>query len=261
MDYQHLTFERDGHVAVVTFNRPDKANGLNRQLMLEIEQVANDLRADAATRVVIFTGAGKHFCAGVDLEGRAPEPETLLMQRRERRVGERMLRALMEIDQVTIAAWNGAAIGGGACIAAVLDFRIGSETCFMSYPEVNLGLNLIWKALPHCVRLMGPSRAKRMLMGGAQVGAEDLETWGVLDARCPPEALMETAHSWAAHYAAQPPLAVQMIKRSINAVTHGADQAVMHMDADQYMLARGTEDAGRAALALREKRKATFSGN
>jgi enoyl-CoA hydratase/carnithine racemase len=115
MDYQHLQVVQDGPIATVTFNRPDRANALNYEHLAEIEAVAPTFRDDPDTRVVIFTGAGKHFSSGADLTDpgsayRGP----LSLRRRRSRIGERAIQALYGIDQITIAAWNGAAMGGGA---------------------------------------------------------------------------------------------------------------------------------------------------
>ena len=100
------------------------------------------------------------------------------------------MHALYDIDQITIAAWNGAAMGGGACIATALDFRIGADDCFMQYPEIDIGLNLMWQSLPLCTRLVGAARAKRLVAGGERIHAPTLLQWGALDDLVPrPELL------------------------------------------------------------------------
>ena len=182
MDYQHLIVDRRDHVATVTFNRPERANALNYAHIAEIEHVALSFRDDAQTRVVVFTGAGKHFSSGADLKDPGVEYRVpFVLRRRRTRIGERAIRALYEIDQITIAAWNGAAMGGGACIATALDFRIGADDCFMQYPEIDIGLNLMWQSLPLCTHLVGPARAKRLVAGGERIFAPTLLQWGALD--------------------------------------------------------------------------------
>ncbi len=260
-DHQLLSIERRGHVATVTFRRAEKANALNYDLMREIERAALDFRDDVDARVVIFTGAGKHFTSGADLTDASSSPATLLARRRRARMGERVIRALLEMDQITIAAWNGAAMGGGACIVAALDLRVGAEDCFMQFPEIDIGMNLMWQSLPLVTRLVGAARAKRMVIGGERVFAADLETWGVLDRRVPGSELLNAAHAMADTYAAKPPIAAQMIKRSINRYTGALDEAVMHMDADQNLLTQTTEDRRRAARAYLDETKAEFEGD
>ena len=262
MAYEHLRLDRDGPVATVTFNRPDRANALNFDLLAEIEAVSLDFRDDADTRAVIFTGAGKHFSSGADLADpgdayRGP----LVLRRRRSRMGERAIRALYGIDQITIAAWNGAAMGGGACIATALDFRIGGEDCFMQYPEVDIGMNLMWKSLPLLTHLVGPARAKRLVAGGERVTAPTLLDWGVLDRRVAPEDLIPLAREMAAQYATKPPIAVQMIKQSVNRIVSALDESIMHMDVDQNLLTAGTDDRARAAEAYPNGAPATFTGD
>ncbi len=262
MTYQYLSVERRGHVSLVTFRRPRKANALDYRMLAEIEAVAHSFRDDAETRAVVFTGEGKHFSSGADLtdsgEGYAGP---MVLRRRRMRIGERAVEALLGIDQITIAAWNGAAMGGGACLATALDFRIGAHDCFIQYPEIDVGVNLMWKSLALIVHLVGPSRAKRLVAGGSRVHAETLRDWGVLDELVPRAELLDRAFAMAEHYASKPPVAAQMIKQSVNAIRFALDRAVMHMDADQNLFTQGSEDRDVAIRSYLDKTKATFTGN
>ena len=263
-DYQNLTLQKDGHLALVTFNRPDKANALDAAHLREIETVAQSFRDDATTRVVIFTGAGKHFSSGADLSPKVDpidQNATVALRRRRSRVGERAVQAIYDIDQITIAAWNGAAMGGGACLATAMDFRIGADDCFMQYPEVEIGVNLMWKSLPLITHLAGPARAKRLVAGGERILAKDLFAWGILDALVPRADLMDTAHEWAKRYARLPPVPQQMIKQSVNAICSALDNAIMHMDVDQNLYSASTEDRNEAIRAYLDKSEPKFSGN
>ncbi|MGY9054114.1 MAG: enoyl-CoA hydratase/isomerase family protein [Alphaproteobacteria bacterium] len=261
MDYELITVERDGHIATVTFNRPKVANALNHQHLLEIEHAALSFRDDAETRVVIFTGAGKHFSSGAELGARPGADEPMVQLRRTRRMGERCIQALLGMDQITIAAWKGAAMGGGGCIATALDFRIGATDCFLSYPEILIGVNLMWQSLPLCVHLVGPARTKRLVISGEHTHGPTLEAWGLLDEMVEKDQVMARARDWAERYAAQPPVAAQMIKRSVNAISGALDRSIMHMDADQHFLTSLSEDAGIAAKAYRENGPRLFKGN
>ncbi|MFT4714356.1 MAG: enoyl-CoA hydratase/carnithine racemase [Candidatus Azotimanducaceae bacterium] len=261
MKYTCLKIERFSDVTVVRLNRPEVMNALNDTIMKEIEAVSRSFLDDEQTRVVIFAGNGKHFSSGADLKQKVSDSDrSLIRARRDAGLGARMIRAICEINQVTIAAVHGAALGGGACIPTACDFRIGASDCYCGYPEVNLGINLMWRALPLCVRLIGPARAKRMIMLGDQEIAETLLQWGYLDQVVERAELDSASMELAQRYAKQPPIAVQMIKQSINAVSGALDDAVMHMDTDQNLLTASTDDRKEAVSAFFEKRDPEFHG-
>ncbi|MEM7099480.1 MAG: enoyl-CoA hydratase/isomerase family protein [Pseudomonadota bacterium] len=262
MDYKDITVERDGHIATVTFNRPDKANALNYEHLSEIEHAALSFREDADIRAVVFTGTGKHFSSGADLSDAGEAYKVpLVLRRRRMRMGERTIEAILDIDQITIAAWNGAAMGGGACIATACDFRVGADSCFAQYPEIDIGLNLMWKSLPLLVNLVGPARAKRMVAGGERILAKQLFEWGILDELVSLDELLPAAQKMAAFYASKPPIAAQMIKQSTNQIANALNHAIMHMDVDQNMFAANTQDRDRAVEAYLNETVPTFQGN
>lgn len=265
MKYQYLNIEKKDHVATVTFNRPEKLNAMSADMMEEIIQAAQAFHRDEETRVVIFTGAGNSFSAGVDLTDKKNferlAQASNLMKLRYLKLGPRMIQTVYEMDQITIAAVNGAAMGGGACIAVACDFRLGADNCRVGYPEVGLGMNLSWTALPMCVHLVGPARAKQMVILAEKVPAQTLFDWGFLDEVAPAAHLMEASQAMARKYAAQPPISAQMVKRSVNAIASALDQAIMHMDADQFLLTTQTEDYLESVSAFFEKREPSFKGN
>lgn len=266
MGYKHLEVNKQSggnkHIAWVHFNRPDKANALHFEHLAEIEAVAKAFTEDAETRVVVFTGNGKHFSSGADLTDAGSAYQVPLVHRRRRmRQGERTIEAILDMDQITIAAWNGAAMGGGACITTACDFRVGADNCFMQYPEVDIGVNLMWKSLPLIITLAGPARAKRLVVGGERIQAAELERWGILDRHVPLADLRTATQQMAEHYAAKPPVAAQMIKQSANQIANALNHALMHMDADQNMWGSTMEDRAVAVKSYLEKTKPTFTGN
>ena len=131
----------------------------------------------------------------------------------------------------------------------------------MQYPEIDIGVNLMWKSLPLIISLAGPARAKQLVIGGLRANAETLIRWGILDELVSAEALVEKAKEMAIFYAEKPPIAAQMIKQSINNYSNALANSIMHMDVDQNLLASSTEDRKEAISAYLDKVKPTFGGN
>lgn len=259
-----VSVRREGAIATLTLTRGDKRNAVNTELMQQLIDACRAFEADEQTRAVIFAAEGRDFSIGADLTQprfQAAETPSLLMRRRTTELGAMLMRAIQEIHQPTICAIQGIATGAGACITSACDFRIGAENARIGYGEVKLGINLMWNAVPVCVHLVGPARAKRMIMTGKLFDARTLEAWGFLDEVAPVADLGAVAVRWAQEYAALPPIAVQMIKRSINMIAGPLDRAIMHMDTDQWLLTSTTGDFREAVTAFFEKRSPTFRGD
>ena len=258
MNYEYLRVEKTDQLATIILARPECGNALSLSLMKEIIDAANMFKYDTQTRVVIIKGQGKHFCVGADLkdEGRwkAGESGDLLAKSRLTQIGRELIEAILGINQVTIASLHGAAAGGGACIPSACDFRIASDSAVLGYPEVKLGMNLSWGALPLCYNLVGPSIAKRLLMGGELEKASDLLTWGFIDEVVDGKSLDSRVIELAKFYADRPAMAAQMIKRSINAIQL-ANSGIMHMDGDQNALTTLGEDFKEARESFVRKNK------
>ena len=254
-----LITQRRGDVLTLTLNRPDALNALNPALMSAIEAFGRSMLDDPA-RVLVIRGAGRHFCAGADLKAPASNV-TLVQRRRDAQFGGRMLRAIIGIPQVTIAAVHGAALGGGLCIPTACDFRIAADTAIAGYPEVNLGMNLMWQSVGLCTRLVGPARAKRMIMLGERLDAQTLLNWGLWDEAVPEDQLMPRVIALADRYAAQPPIAVQMIKQTINQISGALDEAILHMDADQNVLTASSQDRDRGLQGFLAGTAPAFTGD
>ena len=258
-----IELARDGHIATVTISRAERRNAVTAEMMADLERISREFLQDEQTRAVIFRAEGRDFSVGADLT--APPSQraaaSMLMRRRAAEFGAQLMRSMQEIPQPTICAVQGVATGAGGCITSACDFRVGAENARIGYGEVKLGINLMWNAVPICVHLVGPARAKQMIMTGKLFDAATLERWGFLDQVVPLDDLDAAARAMAEEYAALPPNSVQMIKKSINHVSGALDRAIMHMDADQWLLSSLTDDYKEAVSAFFEKRPPTFAGN
>lgn len=253
--------ELRGHVAVLTLDRVAKRNALTPATLSQLERLADEMRLMEEVRAVVIRAEGPDFSVGADLNSMGATPQTTAQLRRTALQGGRLMRALQGIDQPTICAVQGIATGGATCIATACDFRVAATGARMGYGEVKLGINLMWNAVGPCVHLVGPARAKRLILSGALIPADTLLAWGFIDEIVAPEALEARAIEMAEEYAALPPVAVQMIKRSINAVAGPLDAAILHADADQWLLGTKTADFREAIGAFRDKRKPSFKGD
>ena len=256
---KYLRIKKDGPIATVSIDRPNSMNALSIEVLKEFCTLQEYFREDLETRVVIFTGEGENFSAGADLKEKAQLSTKLESWRNN--FGKPAIKSILEIDQITIAAVNGYCLGGAACIASACDFRIASDKSLLGYPEINLGINLNWLGLPLAVRLIGPAKAKKMVIGGENENAETLLSWGFYDEICDADSLMDQAISMANLYASKSPIAAQMIKRSVNKRVYKNDESIMHMDYDQTLLTHETQDRKEAVTAFFEKRDPSFKGD
>jgi enoyl-CoA hydratase/carnithine racemase len=265
---EFLSVERglgpEGRIAVVRFDRGDGVNALSPEAMRQLTSVARGFEDDSATSVVVLTGAAKAFSAGFDLkdsEGRARREMDIGTLRRALKVGPRLTRAWHEVEQVTICAIEGFAIGGGVALAVALDFRVMAENAHLRVPEIALGMNMSWQSVPRMLHLIGPARTKQaVILADERISAQEAHQWGLVEEVAAPGQAFEAAMALAEKVARQPPISVAMTKLTVNRLAHALDDLASHMDSDQFALASLTEDHREGVAAFRERRKPKFRG-
>lgn len=254
--YATLNVESQGRVATVTLNRPQQRNAMSTQLLKEMIDCAADLAAQQDVDVVLVTGAGGCFCAGADLKDkqRWANPDASFNQQREiASLGMRMARAWEELPQITIAAVEGYAIGGGLALCAALDWRVLARDAFVSLPEIALGIPLTWGTIPRLVNLVGPAKAKRLTILCERIAAEEAQAMGLADYLADPGAALTTASRIANDVLAKPSHAVRMSKEAINAFANLGAQAAGYMAHDQFALAAASAESAAARTAALKK--------
>ena len=145
-------------------------------------------------------------------------------------------------------------------MSVACDFRVCAENAIIYVPEINRGMNMSWQSLPRFVNLVGPARAKQIVILAEQIKAEQAMRWGLVQEVVPPGKAVARALELAERAAAMPPLPVRMAKQAINAAATALNHAVSYMDADQYVLCQSGEDFREGVNAFLEKRPPKFTG-
>jgi enoyl-CoA hydratase/carnithine racemase len=239
-EYETLAIERDGAVMTVRLNRPEKRNAVNRQMHHDLQDLCHRLRDDTDTRVVIFTGEGPGFSAGADTsEWRQPGSDNELEVRHTSGIGSRTSTAIEYLDQVTIAAVEGFAIGGGLVLAACCDLRVAGRSAQFSIPEVELGLPLGWNALPRLAREMGHARAFELTVLCDRFSGEQARDYGLVTHLVDDGDALAEARSLAERLVAMPALPVALTKATMKALKRGAEMGdAAYSDADLLLYSR-----------------------
>ncbi len=248
-----ISLERDSELpglVTITLDRPEKLNAISLRMHQELQQACRELADDAEARVVILTGSGRAFSAGADLGGSTSDPErpalasvtasrSPLRERITSSAGNRTAAALEGLDQVTIGAVNGLAIGGAVVFLACLDIRLAAESAWFSIPEVDLNIPLTWNALPRLMRELGPARTKELVMTCDRFSSEDALRWGFLNRRVPDTDLLPAARDLARKLLAKDPVSLALTKSTCNALAESMVPAhVTHGDRDYLILSR-----------------------
>jgi enoyl-CoA hydratase/carnithine racemase len=220
----NVTLVRDGAIATVTLNRPDRRNSLSDPMLTDLAAAFTELRDDGATRVVIVTGAPPVFSAGADAGLKsgmsAEERRSAFGQRKSqfRRLFERANTLLESLEQATIAMINGHAVGGGWGLTLACDFRWAAAEAQLWIPEVDLGVPLGVASTTRFVRLVGPARAKEIIMECRRFSAAEAQTWGLVHRVVPGASLAKEVRAYADLLAAKPSKAMAEVKARINAI-------------------------------------------
>jgi enoyl-CoA hydratase len=172
-----------------------------------------------------------------------------------------MCEAWAEMEQVTISAIEGFAIGGGAALAVSTDFRVLAKGAHFRIPEVALGLNMSWGSVPRMMQLMGPARTKQaVILANERIEAADALQWGLVEHLAEDGKALDVAMDLAHRMAAMPPIPVKMTKKTVNRLAGALDDLAGHMDLDQFTLTTMSEDNKEGIGAFLEKRSPRFRG-
>lgn len=255
-DYTTIEIEkRPNGVAIATLNRPDRLNAVNGTMHHELSHVCRNADADPDVKILVFTGAGRAFCAGGDFSPGSETTHAITLED-ARMIVDNLLEAHIPI----LSAVNGYAMGLGATLALLCDVVVAGESAVFADTHVNMGIGagdggqVIWPFL------MGINRAKYYLMTGDRLDATEAERLGLVNFVVPDDELMDKALEIADRLAAGPGLAIAASKVPINNWLRTVSAQVLPLSLSMEGATMRSADAREAAKAFAEKRDPDFTG-
>ena len=259
METKNILCEINDGIAHVTINRPDSLNALNSRLLGELECTLYELELESKVQVVVLTGAGeKAFVAGADIKEMAALTSHEAHQFALR--GQRVLLLIEKMTKPVIAAVNGYALGGGLELALACDFIYASENARFGFPEVTLGVIPGFGGTQNLARLIGPNRAKELVLSGKMIQAQKALAWGIVNDVCAQAELADKVSALAKDIVKNGRLAVGYAK---NAIVNGLNMSKedgFRYESSLFGVLFATEDQKEGMGAFVEKRKAEFKG-
>lgn len=257
MAYDELLVEvSEKWVGTITLNRPDQLNTFNSVMAASLYKALMDLDNDPQVRVLVIKGAGKAFCAGIDVN--ELEGQTTLSYREWIERMERPLVAIAKLHKPVIAQVHGVAAANGMGLVAAADLAIAAANARMGLTAINVGLNCVGPVIP-VSKSVGRKKALELLLYGDLIPAEEALRLGLLNRTAPKEELDEETRKWAETLAQKSPIAVQIAKTAYyNAEDMAYQQQFDYMN-EAFARLCSTDDAKEGVKAFFEKRKPVWS--
>ncbi len=257
--YQTLEYQCSDGVALVRLNRPDKLNAINPAMITELRELTAVVRNDPDVRVLVFTGAGRAFCAGADI-ARLVEIKDAAQALRFFDDIQSLFNALEDIDRPTIAAVNGIAYGGGCELALACDLRIMADSASLGVPEIKIGALPGAGGTQRLSKMLPPAVAKQMIYFGDPLSSSSALQHGLVNAVVPLARVLDEAHEWAKRLAAMPPLALTCGKRLVHTGMNADLKTGIEAERAALAFLFATDDRIEGMTAFLEKRAPEFKG-
>ena len=268
-DYETITLERRGHVAVLTLNRPDRLNAISMSLRAEVEQAVAAVKADDQARALVLTGSGRGFCAGADLLGTTPvatgrvdEPASQDGRLDEMGWVGRWAMMWRGFDKPVVGAINGVAAGAGMSTALACDVRLGSPQARFKSVFIERSLSPDSGLSYFLPRIVGYAAAADLIFTSRTVDAEEALRIGLLNRIVPAESLVEDAIAYADLTTQWPPMALRMSKRVLqHNVDAQIEEALRYESVGLNFARKAPHDVAESRAAFVEKRKGVYTGS
>lgn len=261
MNYQFIAIDRHDHIAILRLDRPHNLNSWNIRMRQDLRDAIQTMVEDDDLRVLIVTGTGRAFSAGEDVRGMGDSsaigPKAF---RRRVRLIHNVFDEIEQMEIPVIAALNGVAAGGGLELALSCDFRFAAESARLGLPEGNVGLIPGSGGISRLVKLVGPSKAKRLIMTGEIISAERALKLGLVDEIHPAGELMEACLNFAELLAKRAPLALGTAKLLINQCVNVDVETGRNFERIGQSVLKLSQDHREGARAFIEKRTPVFKG-
>ena len=263
MELTDILYEKKDSIAIATFNRPAVLNAFRQATLREFISILDDVKADDSVRVLIITGNGRAFSAGIDLKEMAyPSSDSLLLKQAydELQAIQDVTRHMVHFPKTIIAAVNGIAVGIGVETALASDIRFVAEEATFAFTEVKRALfetNGVMYILP---RLVGQGRAMQVLLTGEKILGQEALNIGLVTRVIAQERLLDAAMDMAHTIAANAPISVRLIKQTMQR-TYDLDlEAMMQLEVDGMLQCFRSEDLVEGFTAFLEKRSPVYKG-
>ena len=256
--YQNILLDINEPVAIVTVNRPDKLNVLNKLTIEELKTVFTELSSNEKILAIILTGAGeKAFIAGADIS--ELNKLDVINGKEFSEKGQFVFNMIENLEKPVIAAVNGFALGGGCELALACHFRIASSNAKFGQPEVNLGIMPGFGGTQRLTRLINSGRTMEMILTGDMIDANEALRIGMVNHVYPQNELISKAIEIANKIASKAPIAVKNVIKAIKKADEVLLQDGQKFEASLFALCCGSEDFKEGTSAFLEKRKPNFN--
>lgn len=263
MEMEHLKFEINDRVALLTLNRPETLNALTPGMRVSLLSAINESNSNDNVRAIVITGEGRGFCSGGDVKAMNEAKRSGSANELEDRIApirDKVVLAMRNTDKPVIAAVNGHAAGAGMNIALACDIRLASSNAKFGQSFAKRGLHPDWGGTYFLPRITGMAKACELIWSGRSIDADEALRLGIVSEITPPEELLDKTLELARSFADGPPIAIRLAKRAMYRAMDTSLEEALEFETFAQNICSATKDAKEGIAAFVEKRDPKFRG-